>query len=158
MTALGVALLAIGAIVILAEAHVQSLGILGGPGVVLLAVGAVLAVGGLGGGIALGLASALVLAMAGAAVLALTLRKGMAVRRRRIRTGREGMIGHLGIVRTWVGTSGSVLVDGALWRARCAPESHEQPRELHEGDPIVVEHLSGLTLSVRRAEEWELMP
>ncbi len=28
---------------------------------------------------------------------------------------------------------------------------------LHEGDSVVVERVSGLTLSVRRAEEWELI-
>ena len=28
--------------------------------------------------------------------------------------------------------------------------------ELHVGDRVVVEHLSGLTVSVRPAEEWEL--
>ncbi|MDX6658097.1 MAG: hypothetical protein QOH62_2890, partial [Solirubrobacteraceae bacterium] len=28
---------------------------------------------------------------------------------------------------------------------------------LHEGDPIVVERVNGLTLSVRPAEEWELI-
>ena len=27
---------------------------------------------------------------------------------------------------------------------------------LREGDPVVVERVQGLTLSVRRAEEWEL--
>ena len=80
-----------------------------------------------------------------------------AVRRRRIRTGREGLIGHVGVVRNWNELTGSVLVDGALWRARQAwPEDGE--RELHAGDPIVVEHLSGLTLSVRHAEEWEVAP
>ena len=34
--------------------------------------------------------------------------------------------------------------------------SNEVP-QLHAGDPIVVEHLNGLTLSVRPAEEWELL-
>jgi membrane-bound serine protease (ClpP class) len=156
MTALGVALLVIGASVILFEAHYPAFGLLGGPGVIALAAGSVLAVGGLGGGVALGLAMALVVALAGAGVLAVSLRKGIAVRRRRIRTGPEGLIGHVGVVRSWSEPTGSVLVDGALWRARRAwPESEEL--QLQEGDPIVVEHLSGLTLSVRRAEEWEVI-
>ena len=47
MTALGVSLLIVGAILILVEAHVPTLGVLGGPGVVALGVGAVLAVLGL---------------------------------------------------------------------------------------------------------------
>jgi membrane protein implicated in regulation of membrane protease activity len=29
---------------------------------------------------------------------------------------------------------------------------------LHDGDRVVVERVSGLTLGVRKAEEWELNP
>jgi membrane-bound serine protease (ClpP class) len=156
MTALGVSLLSVGAIVILIEAHYPTFGALGGPGVVMLVAGSVLAVAGLGGGVLLAALSALVLGGTGAATLWLSVRKGMATRRRRIRTGREGMIGHVGVVRSWTNGAGSVLVDGALWRARCE-HGDESDRELNEGDPVVVEYLSGLTLSVRPAEQWELM-
>jgi membrane-bound ClpP family serine protease len=155
MTELGVALLIIGAIVIVAEAHVSTLGILGGPGLIALGVGAVLAVSGLGGGIALGLAIALVLVAAGAAALTVTVGKGVAVRRRRIRTGAEGLIGHIGVVRNWAEPTGSVLLDGALWRAQRSLIDDEAA-ELHAGDRVVVDRLTGLTLSVRRAEDWEL--
>lgn len=157
MTALGLSLLVIGAAVVVFEAHVPTLGVLGAPGVIALAVGAVLTVSGLGGGIVLGLISALLLALAGLGVVALSLHKGVAVRRRRISTGSEGLIGHLGVVRSWGEPAGSVLVDGALWRARQA-WSDEEPSELHAGDTVVVERLNGLTLAVRRAEEWELAP
>ncbi len=157
MTELGMALLVVGAIMILAEAHVQSLGVLGGPGVVALGAGAVLAVAGLGGGVALAVIAALVLVMAGVGMLTLTLRKGLGVRRRRVRAGPERLIGHLGVVRTWEDPRGSVLVDGALWRARLSAGEEEQPLELREGDPVVVERLDGLTLAVRPAEEWELV-
>ncbi len=157
MTALGVSLLIVGAIVILVEAHVPSLGILGGPGVVALGAGAVLAVSGLGGGIALGIVSALVLVAAGLGTVVFSLRKGIAVRRRAVRAGPERLIGHLGVVRSWGEPTGSVLVDGALWRARRSVYDDGQDPELHEGDPIVVEHLDGLTLAVRRAEDWELV-
>ncbi len=155
MTALGVSLLMIGAVVIAVEAHVPSLGMLGGPGVVALAAGAVLAVSGLGGGIALGIAIALVLASVAAGVLAVSLRKGLAVRRIRVRTGAEGLVGHMGTVRTWTGPDGQVLVDGALWHAKRS-WGDEEALEFHSGDPVVVERLTGLTLSVRRAEEWEV--
>ena len=33
----------------------------------------------------------------------------------------------------------------------------EDPEELHVGDPVVVDHLDGLTVAVRRAEEWEMI-
>ena len=155
VTALGVSLLVVGAIVIVVEAHVPSLGLLGGPGVVALGIGAVLAVSGLGGGIILGLLTALMLVAVGGAVLAVSLRKGMAVRRRRVRAGPESLIGQLGTVQTWTDPDGKVLVDGALWRARRC-WSDETGEELHTGDSVVVERVGGLTLAVRRAEEWEL--
>lgn len=149
-------LLVVGAILVAVEAHVPRLGMLGGPGVIALGAGALLAVGGLGGGLAVGIAAALVLVFAGAGILTLTLRKGIAVRRRRIRTGAEGLIGRLGVVRRWDDGHGKVLIDGCLWQAR--DSWHDEPQaELHEGDEIVVERLDGLTLSVRRAEEWELI-
>ncbi len=146
----------LGAVLILVEAHVSSLGVLGAPGMVALAAGAVLAVTGLGGGLILGAVSALALTAMTLGVLALTLQKGVAVRRRRIRTGAEGLIGHVGVVRSWSESMGSVLVDGALWRARYSPVNDEG-HMLNAGDPVVVEYLNGLTLSVRRAEDWELV-
>ena len=44
-------------------------------------------------------------------------------------------------------------MDGALWRARCSVL--EEDAQLDAGDAVVVERVSGLTLAVRRAEEWE---
>ena len=156
MTALGVSLLLVGAIMILIEAHVPTMGVLGGPGVVALGVGAVLAVMGLGGGLALGVLAALLLAGTAGGVMLLTVGKGLAVRRRQIRAGPESMIGHMGVVRTWTNSTGSVLVDGALWRARRSVlDDDDDSQELHEGDEVVVDHLDGLTVGVRRAEEWE---
>jgi membrane-bound serine protease (ClpP class) len=157
MTALGVALLVIGALVVVAEAHVPTLGIVGGPGVVAMTVGTVLAVGGLGGGLAVILIAAVLVAGAGIAGVGLSIQKGAAVRRRRVRTGAEGLVGRVGVVRSWAETGGKVEVDGALWKAR-AGWSDEEPEPLHAGDSIVVERLSGLTLAVRPAEEWELSP
>jgi membrane-bound ClpP family serine protease len=162
MTALGVALMMIGAIMVVVEAHVPTLGVLGGPGVVALGVGSVLAISGLGGGIALGLVTALLLVSTSVAVLVLSLHKGLAVRTRRIKAGPEGLIGHVGVVQSWSDHSGKVLVDGALWRARWSwtaePEDGDEQQELRTGDQVVVERLSGLTLGIRRAEDWELTP
>jgi membrane-bound serine protease (ClpP class) len=86
-----------------------------------------------------------------------SIRQGIAVRRRVIRSGPEGLIGHVGVVRSWGEPTGKVLVDGALWRARRSWSEEDDPPQLHEGDPVVVERLNGLTLSVRRAEDWELV-
>jgi membrane-bound serine protease (ClpP class) len=151
MTAIGIALLVVGVIVILVEAHVPSLGMLGGPGVVALAVGSVLAVAGLGGGIALGVVAGLLLAGAGFGVVGLSITKGAAVRGRR---HRSALTGRLGVVRRWHEPDGTVLVDGALWNARPSLPDGE---EICEGDRVVVERVNGLTLAVRKAEDWELV-
>jgi membrane-bound ClpP family serine protease len=158
MTALGVSLLCVGALLILLEAHVPTLGVLGGPGVLALGAGAVLAVIGLGGGVVLGVVAALLLAGAAGGVLAVSVGKGVAVRRRRVRAGPESLIGHVGVVRSWDAVTGCVQVDGALWRARRSVLDDDSDREdLQPGDAVVVDHLQGLTVGVRRAEEWELI-
>jgi membrane protein implicated in regulation of membrane protease activity len=87
--------------------------------------------------------------------LAAVVRGAASVVRRPARTGGEGIVGHLGVVRHELEPVGQVFVDGALWRARPA---WDEPEGLREGDPVVVEQINGLTLSVRRAEEWELQP
>lgn len=150
-------MLLVGAIMVLVEAHVPTMGALGAPGVIALGAGAVLAVIGLGGGWVLGVLAALMLAGAAGGVMLVTIGKGLAVRRRRIRAGPESMIGHVGVVRNWTDSTGSVLVDGALWTAcRSVLEDAEEPDALHAGDTVVVDHLDGLTVGVRRAEEWEV--
>jgi membrane-bound serine protease (ClpP class) len=158
MTALGLSLLVVGAILILIETHLPSLGFLGGPGVIAIGAGTLLAIGGLGGGLALALIVAVLLSIAGLGMLGLTVSTGLAVRRRRVRAGPERLIGQMGTVRGWSDGTGNVVVDGAIWQARrsaTADDDDELP--LHTGDPIVVERLDGLTLAVRPAEHWELI-
>jgi membrane-bound serine protease (ClpP class) len=159
MTSLGIVLLVLGAAVAVAEAHVPTHGIAGGSGVLMMAAGVVLAITGLGGGLAIGLLAGGVLATAGAGGVALAIRSASGVRHLHARSGAETMIGRTGTVRSWAEATGKVAVDGALWRACRSPshDEHEERHELHAGDTIVVERMNGLTLSVRPAEEWELL-
>ena len=96
------------------------------------------------------------MAKAGAALwLAIATRKALATRTARARSGREAISGHIGVVRNWSGADGQVLVDGALWRARRSWD--EDGGGLRTGDSVVVEGVSGLTLAVRKAEDWEVL-
>jgi membrane-bound ClpP family serine protease len=153
MTAFGFALLLAGAALVIAEAHVPG-GVLGVLGGLALIAGGVIVIAGFGGGAVLAVPVGIglgVIAGGGSLVLA---RKGAQARRLRVQAGAEALCGHLGIVRRWDEPAGQVFVDGALWRARHEWPGGEDP--LREGDPVVVERVSGLTLCVRRADEWEL--
>jgi membrane-bound ClpP family serine protease len=160
MTTLGMVLLVLGALVATAEAHYPAHGLAGGVGVLAMALGAVLAISGLGAGLALGLLSGLALAGVGGGALLLSVRSGFAVRQRRVRTGAEGLVGEIGVVRSWMQDGGSVALHGSLWQARrsmALDDDEDEDVGLHAGDRVVVERLSGLTLSVRPAEKWELL-
>jgi membrane-bound serine protease (ClpP class) len=148
----GVALVVVGAALLVAEAHVPG-GVLGAVGGVTLALGAALAIAGAGAGAAIVIGVVLgTIAVTGLWV-ALAARKALATRRLRSASGREALAGRCGVVRSWQNGDGQVFVDGALWRAR--PSWPDSGDRLETGDRIVVDSVSGLTLAVRRAEEWE---
>jgi len=155
MLTLGVILL-VGAIALmLAEAHLSTGGVVG-------TVGTAAAIGGLAlllNAAGLGPVGILIVA-AGLAAVATTalllMRRRIAVARRaRPRTGREALVGHIGEVRSASDDNMHVFVEGALWRAEPGPLHADGA--LHAGDRVVVEHVDGLTLWVRKAEEWELV-
>jgi membrane-bound ClpP family serine protease len=153
MVILGIVLVLTGAGLMVAEAHLPTYGLLGVAGLVSLVAGGAIAVDASGGGTALVLVFTLVLLLVAGLALATVVRGAAGVARKRSRTGVEALVGHVGVVRHELEPVGQVFVDGALWRAR--PSWNEEDR-LREGDQIVVERVQGLTLSVRRAEEWEL--
>ena len=152
MVEIGIALAVVGVVLLVAEAHVPG-GVLGVTGGVTLATGIALALAGTGGGAAVIIGVVLGALAASGLWLALVTRKALATRRLRSASGRDALHGRCGVVRRWENGDGQVFVDGALWRARPSwPDSDEQ---LTPGDTVVVERVSGLTLGVRRAEEWE---
>ena len=152
MVAIGFLLVIVGAALLVAEAHVTS-GVLGVAGACALAAGAAIAISAAGGGVAIILPVAVGAAAMSAGWLTVATRKAIASQGGRAQSGREALAGHMGVVRHWNGSDGQVLVDGALWRARRSWA--DEDGALGEGDQIVVERVSGLTLAVRKAEEWE---
>lgn len=63
---------------------------------------------GLGAGLLLALLAGAALAGSGLGLVTLSVKQGVGVRRRRVRTGAEGIIGHVGIVRQWTDLNGSL--------------------------------------------------
>jgi membrane-bound ClpP family serine protease len=155
MTALGFALLLVGAVLIVAEAHAPGgvLGVIGGLGLV---AGGILVIGALGGGAVLAVPVAIGIAAGTGAWMLIVTRKAARVQRGRIQSGAEALCGHLGVVRHWREPTGQVFVDGALWRAEHDWSGRDE-RAIEDGEHVVVTRVNGLTLTVRRAEDWELV-
>src|SRR4051794_33166959 len=151
MIVVGVVLVLVGVALLVAEAHLPA-GVLGVAGGVSLAAGAAIAVTAAGAGWLLAIPIAVGAGAIAAIWLAIAARGAIASRMLKAQSGREALCGHMGTVRHWSNGDGQVLVDGALWRAR---PSLPDAGGLHEGDEVVVERVSGLTLGVRKAEEWE---
>ena len=147
MFALGLLLVVLGAALMAAEAHVPSFGVLGSGAVVALALGVALLVTAAGSAALVGAAAGVAVAVAGGSSIAILSRKALATRRLR---ERNSLVGRMGVARG----ADCVFVDGALWRARIW--DLEDGVQLTRGDPVVVERVNGLTLTVRPAEEWEV--
>jgi membrane-bound ClpP family serine protease len=156
MSAIGLLLVLVGATLVVAEAHVPSHGALGTAAAVALAAGIGMLVAGAGLGTAAVVGATLSAALFSLVFVLLLVRKGLATRRIGARGGAEGLIGRVGEVRAAPEPVGRVFVDGALWRARMWELEGE--RAPGPGDPVVIERVSGLTLTVRPAEEWEVAP
>lgn len=154
MVALGVALVVVALVLALAEAHLSSGGLIGALAGVATIGAAVLLLLAAGAGAAVVLVIALCLAVGAASLLVLGRRRIGLTLRARPRTGREALVGHVGVVRGGGGEL-QVFVNGSLWRAAPDPLCAEQ--SLRDGERVVVERVEGLTLRVRRAEQWELI-
>jgi membrane-bound ClpP family serine protease len=156
MSTLGVVLVVVGAALMVAEAHVPTHGLLATVATAALATGLVLALSGAGVPAAAVAATGVVAALVGLVLAWVIVRASLRVRRRRVRSGAPALIGRVGTVRAVPAPLGQVLVDGALWRARLWGLEEDAP--LAEGDAVVVDRVDGLTLTVRPAEEWEMLP
>jgi len=146
---LGLLLVLVGAALAAAEAHVPTHGVLGSGAVVSLALGVALLMSAAGSAALAAILVGLAVAAAGGVAISIMVRKALATRR--LRTTNT-LIGRVGVARG----SDCVFVDGGLWRARSWGLEGDPP--LERGLPVVVEGVTGLTLTVRPAEEWEVAP
>jgi membrane-bound serine protease (ClpP class) len=156
MSTLGIVLVFLGAALMVAEAHVASHGVLGTGAALALATGVVLTLSDAGAPAGATAAAGLAVAVAGLALAWLLLVKSLATRRMAVRTGPPALLGRVATVRAVPEPVGQVLLDGALWRARLW-EYEEERVAVAEGSAVVVEAIDGLTLTVRPAEEWEVL-
>jgi membrane-bound serine protease (ClpP class) len=154
MAAAGVALIVVALVLFLAEAHLSTGGLIGACATIATVAGVAVLLLAAGASAALVAAIAVIVGVAGLMLLLLARRRILLAARSRPRTGREALVGHVGVVRSIGDSEAQVFVDGSLWRA--APDAGHDGGALREGDRVVIERIDGLTLSVRHAEQWEL--
>ncbi len=143
----GVALLFLAMLLFLAELKIVSYGLLSVGGVISLVLGSLMLFKDAGPAMRLG--GGLVATTAGTILLLVGLVMTQAIRMKNapVTTGREGLLGEHGVVRTAVGegadtAEGKVFVHGELWRATAA-----QP--IAAGTEVEVVAMDGLVLEVR---------
>jgi membrane-bound serine protease (ClpP class) len=131
-----------------AEAFVPSHGALALAGAVSFVVGSLMLFDPAGEGYQVSIWVALAVGGTLGLVTAIVVTKVVRARRAPTKTGREEMIGEIGMVRSAVAPSGLVNVHGEIWKA------HAEGEPLAPGEYVRVQGIGeGLVLEVERAEE-----
>jgi membrane-bound serine protease (ClpP class) len=144
----GVGLILLGVVLMVGEALTPSVGILGIGGVIAFILGSVLLIDTDAPGFALspwvigGVTASTAGLLMGVLALAIKAQRGPVV------SGAEGMIGQVGRIVSWQGTSGTIHVAGENWHAVGAGD-------LAPGRRARVEKMEGLTLTVVPVNESE---
>lgn len=142
----GLALIMLGIGLLIAEAFLFSHGVLATGGVISFALGASILIDTDTPEFRVSPALIAGFAVASAAFVLLILRVAFDARRRKVASGREGMIGTLGTILDWGDSKGHVFVHGERWMA-------SGYGEFQTGQLVQVTGLSGLTIQVEPARE-----
>lgn len=138
----GLALLAFGIALLVAEAIVPSFGVLGFGGIVAFVLGSLMLTDTDVPGYSVSIGLIAGIATAAAAALVLILSMLWRSRRRPVVTGSSGMVGELAEALEDIGEEGWVRAHGETWRART-------PTPMRRGDRARVTGMDGLTLVVQ---------
>jgi membrane-bound serine protease (ClpP class) len=141
----GIALVILAMIFFVAEVYTPTFGALTIGGVIALVLGAVMLFRDADPAMRIGLEVIVGATGTLLVIVVLLLRKALAVRRGKVTTGAEGLVGERGVARTDLDPEGKVFVHGELWRARA-----ETPATA--GQSVEVTAVSGLRLRVRAVE------
>ncbi len=144
VTFAGVALLVLGVVLIIAEAHVSG-GVLGVVGVIAITLAGLLLYDTNSEALEVSAPVIIVTGVLIGGFLVFATTKVVEARRRPVRTGWEELIGAEAEVRQAIDPVGQVFVEGALWRA----EAQEEDAPIPAGARVAVESVDGLTLRVR---------
>ena len=127
------------------EAKYTTHGVLGIGGIICMVFGALFLVDGPIPEMRVNLVTALAVSIPLGAITVFLATIALRARRQQVTTGREGMIGEIGVARTALGPDGKVFVHGELWNASARAA-------IPEGARVRVAAIDGLHLVVEPAE------
>ena len=132
----------LGIVLFILEATVTSYGLLAIGGVVSMVLGSVMLIKADAPYLQISWGVILPVVALAAGMSLLIVGMGIRAMRRRPVTGREGMVGLIGVARTAISPRGTVLVHGEIWDAH-------SDHPLSPGEPIEVVRMEGLKLYVK---------
>jgi membrane-bound serine protease (ClpP class) len=138
----GLGLILLGVILIIAEVLMPSFGVLGIGGIIAMVIGSIILIDTDAPGFAVSRPLIAAIATTGSLGLMAVIWVAVKARRRPVVSGREQLVGERGSAMESFDSEGEVFVHGERWSAI-------SPEPVHEGQPVEVTGVEGLTLHVR---------
>lgn len=142
----GIALILLGIILLIMEVKVHSYGLLTIGGIISITLGSLMLIESPAKYMKVSLQVILPIVVVSSGFFLFALTQVIRAQRRKPTTGREGLIGSVGLARTDLKPEGTVEVMGELWRA-----VSEEPVEA--GESVEIVGVEGLTLRVKKKKE-----
>ena len=139
----GLLLIILGVLLFIAELQVASHGVLTAGGVAAMLLGSLMLVDSPAPFLQISLSAIIGVTAATAGFFIVIIGAAIRAHRRQPATGREGLIGLTGVVKTPLKPEGQIFLRGELWNATC-----EEPVE--PGEKVEVTGIIGLTLNVKK--------
>lgn len=151
LRSIGLVLIVAAFAMFIAEAKIQSHGVIGAGGVLLMVLGALLLVNGPIPQMRVQLWAALTVAIPMGLITVFLMSVALKARKSKIVTGEQGLIGEIGLVTAALMPAGKVFVQGTLWDAVAT-------QNVEAGRRVVVRRIENLVLQVEPLREPALQP
>ncbi len=140
----GIVLILFSLVLFIAELKVSSFGILTIGGIVAMFLGSIMLFDQAPGfPVMVDWKLAFTIALSTAAFFVFALGKAVQARLTKPTTGKEGLIGEIGVAASAINTEGQILIHGEIWRA-------ESDEKIKKGDKVIVKRIKGLTCQIEK--------
>ena len=141
----GLLLIFLGILFFVLEIKITSYGLLSVAGVIAMTIGSLMLFDPVKTGIRVKLQLIIPAAIATALFFAFVVAKGLMAQREKPQTGKEGLIGEIGVVKAALTPTGKIMVHGEIWDA-------VGDANLETGEKVEVTGVDGMTLKVTRSK------